>query len=509
MKSPINYSTIDLRIHGIRGLPYEADTNLHYLPFRVTLLRDADEICTESSCHNVFVHSLLNSQWHTNSEEDDNRFTIHNDLDPTNDKTHFRLDLHGRNLCMFTFEINLNTIHRDREAVWCNLINCEGYEIDGAEVQLSVCFDDKPESILKNIHQEQIIEAQKSNICEAQESMFNIEIQMQEMTRGTNEVTEESLIWLSFEFLDNITQTDLFSPDDKSTYPSKAETFQFYGTHEKAWLLLHDDVGVLKIYVCGNSGILTCFHLGLAALFCSEEDAAPVIHQGSREIITNLCHTTRSEHEHGEEKKVSSSSNGEDDSKLQLSITLQIHSATSHSIDHFDMTGGKANGNYHRIESPKISTTRSLDQKKIPRFESSANISKTIDAITNATRKSKAEIVEKRKQWERFRQKEEDKFRKHLKKKEEEVRKYLQHQIQKNEDSHSEAMKTCRNEYLKLELRLKKALVGVESKERETKRKMDDAESAHQKKMNELELSSLREVSILRSSLLSQIIKCT
>ena len=85
-------------------------------------------------------------------------------------------------------------------------------------------------------------------------------------------------------------------------------------------------------------------------------------------------------------------------------------------------------------------------------------------------------------------QREELKFINTLRKKEETVRLYLDQQMKKNESEHALVMKLTQMKFKSLETHLKKLLSGVEGKEREMKRKVENNNAQLAQKIAELDL---------------------
>jgi hypothetical protein len=450
LETQMDRISFTISIHGARDLPLDVDPD--HLPFRLTHLLEIGEAHANPSCHGVFISSIPNG-WFINNEATN----IRSDLDSETQKINLRFDLHGSNLRMYTITQDVKAIH-DREKIWCKLIDGNGEDTKG-EVQISFQYKSAAPSTPN-----------------ADKKRFLIEVKIRNMTGFLSQMdnlTEGSFVWLSYELLGIAVQTDRFSPfDEKNTFPSRQNTFEFYGTNDETRAILKSKNAILKIYIRTDRFILGSFNVKLGALFCSENSTDSTFQQERQDIIADLENFVNQ----GKPLKDCIISDGDNDTKLHLSVRLQIQSLGS-------------DFHYVSAESRKIEASTEKPPASIFEVHHHTQVEEKpsmYDQIIIAAKRT--EVDEKRKQWAIFRRREEEKFRKHLRKKEEDVRRFLEQQIKRNEEDHTSVLEACRREYFSLESRLKKALAGIETKEREMKRKMDELEGLHEKKLVDLDL---------------------
>ena len=101
---------------------------------------------------------------------------------------------------------------------------------------------------------------------------------------------------------------------------------------------------------------------------------------------------------------------------------------------------------------------------------------------------SQSSLEKKRIEWEQWRQQEEMKLHETLRNKESAMMSVIEERIASNEKERLVCLERSKSEYAKLESRLQKVIVEVESKERQLKEVRDSHEHEYKRKLAELEL---------------------
>lgn len=266
------------------------------------------------------------------------------------------------------------------------------------------------------------------------------------------ELLSSGSIWISYQFMENLLQSDQFRFTSNS-FPSMCDHFQW----------LRASTGQIDLYVCSKECILGSAQLRIESLFFDERGE---LGTNYKELIVNI---------RSEDKKVAASRKIP---QLYVSIELcaqQNDQVISQTLN-FDATRDYGKVGHDFDVEPAAAFDESNDK---------------IIAGARETSIAKAELERRQREWSTFQKKEESKFGKHLQGKEEKVRIYLQQQVELDREEHVKTLELCRNEYKKLEARLKKSLAAVEAKEREMKRGDDEREAQHKKRLSEIEIREI------------------
>ena len=341
---------------------------------------------------------------------------------------------------------------------------------------------------------------------ENDESIFVLTIKLKEALYFDSVILDEdSYIWLSYEYLGNLVQTDIFrSPSIRVTdtetnvnvidhIPSylqspQEDDFRIEGTDKDLFDLLEDNE--LEINVCSDQSIIGQVRVSLPRALAFDNTSAREWQDYSacnrREIDLSLqveglmgnkddamespslnisvclemMSHQRIEKKVGMKSKIEKTVSGEVDEQQAYSLPV----LTTH--------------NEHCIEGKDSATCTSRPNNP----DHQDDCQSTKDARIQLEKDQEAWIIRKRN--------EEEAFRRHLRRKEDAVRQFLERQVKKNEEEHAKELELCRDRYKRLELRLKKALSEVEAKERTILRSLDEQQAMYDRKLVEVEIQA-------------------
>lgn len=234
-----------------------------------------------------------------------------------------------------------------------------------------------------------------------------------------NKFEIESKVWISYEFLKCVVQSEMFVPSEVARLDPFINDFEFQGAWQDLERIL---VQPLDIHLSGNGQVY-----------------------GRARIVPNNLHGNRS---------------GDGDSTFQfidennksigaLNLNLNLSSYPIHEDKQCIIELHETNNAHLEREKQLLEREKRLALAEAD-FERKVNEAKS--------NRSKTEIA----------------FREHLRKKEETVRLVLDNQLKKNEEDQSMILGKYRDEYKKLESRLKVALTEIEAKERDMNRQLTD-----------------------------------
>jgi hypothetical protein len=322
------------------------------------------------------------------------------------------------------------------------------------------------------------------------EDSFYISIALKDVHNIPTQYAENSF-WISYEFLDAIIQTVQFnsSTSSSSSFEPKEDVFQF--SIKRSELPSFLQCNKIKIYICKEGGIIGSAEVDLFYAFC-REDQNELVLNGEERYVEGLIELHS---ENGDNLSVA---------KTQLRMNVVPNSDYPQLFMSLSLSHGMLRTNQSEQDSlNSCSTINDTFQKEVAQHTFSRGLGPSADnklvdlnyqtedlllqrAKSIAT--AEIELDKKQKQWEEFRHREEIKFREHLRKKEEVVRRHLDEQIKRKESQQMGVIKRCRSEYKELESRLKIALSEVETKEREMRRILAANNTTFIQKITELDL---------------------
>mmetsp|Transcript_1128 Transcript_1128/g.2049 ORF Transcript_1128/g.2049 Transcript_1128/m.2049 type:complete len:489 (-) Transcript_1128:1372-2838(-) len=270
----------------------------------------------------------------------------------------------------------------------------------------------------------------------------------------------DSRVWISYEFLGMVVQSDQFICSTTEThFPIKRDRFFWNGNCPSE----------IQIYICAKERVLGVANVQIKSIFFDVVGTKGLL--GKKEIVS----------------KVNPIYPGDDvprdllhpDPHIQIMIECTVFDDSNTILSY-----------PHRDELSKNNSPDPLLQILPKPFMEplTCKVEEHIYGVAKQLSDAKIDIERKQKEWNVFFQREENKFRNHLKEKEEKVRNYLNLKIQKNQEEHSRTLELCRVEYRNLEARLKKSLREVEAKEREMDRRLEEKEAILKKKLTELDV---------------------
>lgn len=301
----------------------------------------------------------------------------------------------------------------------------------------------------------------RNNIVESKQEYYILIVELRNVSNllRLGNVEPDSRLWISYEFLGMVVQSDQFICSASKTYfPIKRNRFFWNGSCPS----------VIHMYVCAQERVLGVTNVQIKSVFFG--DLGSNVQLGQIEINSKV---TPIEPDKNELSPVL-----HQEPHLQLMIECIV----------FDDSNNFSSCPYHEAASKNIRSDPLLQILPKPIMEPlTCKVEEHIYEVAKQLSDAKLEIERKQKEWNAFVQREEKKFRNHLREKEEKVRNYLNLQIQQNQEEHSRTLELCRVEYRKLEVRLKKSLREVEAKEREMARQHEEKEAILSKKRNEFD----------------------
>ncbi len=336
-----------------------------------------------------------------------------------------------------------------------------------------------------SIVKETIDTGDDSASCTNNESNFVLVVKI-EGVEGL-ESFAESYVWLSYDFLGCVVQSDLFEPS--SFCSPQEDDFCVQGTWSEVIKLFEENE--LEIYVCSDSCIHGETKLSLLSLLDLNREDLP---EDRKRMVNAVVHVDKLESSDDESKQAQRTSVP----TLNLSIQLKVLSPSS---DH-------QTGMYNEVIENLQSVPQHIaigDNYEEMRKGCKSNGHQCVSSDTNSEEEAKVimelrtKLAKEKEDWMIHKKREEEAFRKHLRTKEDAVRRFLERQVRKNEEEHAKELELCRNKYKHLELRLKQALSEVEAKEREMKRTLDEGQAIYAKKIVEVELEAKRVQSDLQN----------
>ena len=228
----------------------------------------------------------------------------------------------------------------------------------------------------------------------------------------------ETEVWISYEFLKCVVQSDVFQPSEAARLEPFVNDFEFHGTWKELEWILADP---LDIHLCGSEQVY-----------------------GRARIPLNQLHQNVSE----DGESTFQFLDKENQSIGVLVIYLKLNSSSIH------------------VDQPYIQYAD----------ESHTSLAREKELLEREKRLVLAEADFERKMKDALshRSRTEAAFREHLRKKEETVKLVLENQMKKNNEEQTMILGKFRDEYKKLESRLKVALTEIEAKERDMNRQLTD-----------------------------------
>ena len=316
---------------------------------------------------------------------------------------------------------------------------------------------------------------------------FNLEINFKKVHNMPMQQYQESPFWISYEFLGAVVQSERFNP---SPFEPKEDVFQLNLTQ---WELISFlERNKIKIYLCGEGAVVGRAEITLYTAFDGKQEEMNegeqfvegwiAFHVGNDDNLpvaaTKLCRN-------------------ETDDFPQILVSMSIcpsrlfnDNLTIEEVStrYAPCLNENENDNLYRQLVEDNLYLKQYDRTKdgncINTYPSEEQLLQKIKDVATG----EINLEKKQRQWKEFRHKEEIKFREHLRKKEELVRRRLEEQMKGHQSEQVRAIETCRNEYKILESRLKTALSEVEAKEREMKRKLATNHTTFLQKIAEFDL---------------------
>ena len=332
------------------------------------------------------------------------------------------------------------------------------------------------------------------------------------MSKDIGSTATTNNLWLSYRFMNTVVQSDMLSEEATLISPM-VHAFRIQCSFSELVHYFHEKKNaVLKVHLCTEGEILGTSYIDLRQLIApleyGEEFQANAAGLEGRMIHHEYILQPRGTHDgmivegNEEENRMC---------KPRIAVRLCIDRDSSSSDANISERQTETHGmNRRRSSTATISlststqTTNSVcvDRASSPRHRSDQYSMEHIEEKANVLNSKEAELSNKEKEilqqmaslerkrceWEQWRHREEIDWQEKLRQKEAAMLKAVEERVQVIEKERKSALELSKNEYDKLETRLRKALIDVEAKERQLKHAKVSHQSERKSKLAELEL---------------------